>query len=69
MARRSLSSFMMLWSRHKQIYSEMFSAALLNLTEMDSVSGDEDAISEILSLVLTEVSPFFQQFLDQIIYF
>jgi len=55
MARRSLSSFMMLWSRHKQIYSEVFSAALLNLTEMDSVSGDEDAISEILSLVLNQV--------------
>lgn len=55
MARRTLSSFIMLWSRHKQIYSEVFSAALLNLTEMDSVSGDEDDISEILSLVLNQV--------------
>ncbi len=55
MARRALSSFIMLWDRHKQIYSDVFSAALQELVGRESLSGDEDAISEILSLVLNQV--------------
>ena len=55
MARRALSSFIMLWDKHKQIYSDVFSAALQELVRRESLSGDEDAISEILSLVLNQV--------------
>ncbi len=55
MARRALSSFVTLWKRHELLYSEVFSAALMELVEMDSVSGDEDSISEILSLTLNRV--------------
>ncbi len=55
MARRALSSFIMLWDRHKQIYSDVFSASLQELVGRESLSGDEDAISEILSLVLNQI--------------
>jgi hypothetical protein len=55
MARRTLSTFTPLWDRHKRLYSEVFSTALLELSEMDSVSGDEDAISERLYLSLNNV--------------
>ena len=55
MARRELPPFVTLWDRHKVLYSEVFSAALLNLAKKDSLSGDEDAISEILSLLLIQV--------------
>jgi hypothetical protein len=55
MARRALSSFIMLWDRHKQIYADVFSAALQELVGRESLSGDEDAISEILSLFLNQV--------------
>jgi len=52
MARRTLSSFTPLWNRHKRLYSKIFSMALLELSKMDSISGDEDAISERLCIFL-----------------
>lgn len=55
MARRRLSSFETLWRRHILLYSEVFSAALQGLSESASISGDEDAISEILCPILNRV--------------
>lgn len=55
MARRPLSPFVTLWNRHVQLYSEVFSAALQELSESSSISGDEDAISEILCSILSRV--------------
>ncbi len=55
MARHTLCSFEQLWKRHELLYSEVFSAALLNLSQMNSVAGNEDAISEILNVLLTQV--------------
>jgi len=55
MARRPLSPFITLWNRHVQLYSEVFSAALQELSESSSISGDEDAISEILCSILSRV--------------
>ncbi len=55
MARHPLSSFVTLWNRHKLLYSEVFSSALLKLSEMDRITGDEDAISERLSLILKRI--------------
>jgi len=55
MARRPLSSFITLWNRHILLYLEVFSTALRELSESASVSGDEDAISEILCSILNRV--------------
>jgi hypothetical protein len=55
MARRRLSSFTPLWDRHKRLYSEVFSMALLELSELDLISGNEDAISEKLCIFLSKV--------------
>jgi len=55
MARRPLSPFITLWNRHILLYSEVFSMALRELSESASVSGDEDAISEILCSILNRV--------------
>ncbi len=55
MARRPLSHFIALWNRHILLYSEVFSAALQELSESASISGDEDAISEILCSILNRV--------------
>jgi len=55
MARRPLSPFVTLWNRHVQLYSEVFSAALYELSKLSSISGDEDAISEILCSILSRV--------------
>jgi len=55
MARRPLSPFVTLWNRHVVLYSEVFSAALQELSESSSISGDEDAISEILCSILSRV--------------
>ena len=55
MARRPLSSFITLWNRHILLYSEVFATALRELTKSASVSGDEDAISEILCSILNRV--------------
>ena len=55
MARRPLSPFITLWNRHILLYSEVFSTALRELSESASVSGDEDAISEILCSILNRV--------------
>ena len=52
MARRPLSSFVTLWNRYKLLYSDVFSAALRELAKTDSLSGDEDTINEILTLIL-----------------
>lgn len=56
MARRPLSPFAKLWNRHVLIYSEVFSTALQELSKSSSISGDEDAISEILCSILSRVS-------------
>jgi len=55
MARRTLPSFIFLWNRHVKLYLDMFSLALKELAEWDSVSGDEDAISETLIIILRRV--------------
>ena len=55
MARRPLSTFITLWNRHILLYSEVFSTALQELSESASISGDEDAISEILCSILNRV--------------
>jgi len=55
MARRPLSPFLTLWNRHVALYSEIFSAAFQELSESSSISGDEDAISEILCSTLSRV--------------
>ncbi|NIM14190.1 MAG: hypothetical protein GTO45_19260 [Candidatus Aminicenantes bacterium] len=55
MARRPLPPFIILWNRHTQLYLEVFSLALQELAEKDSVTGDEDAISETLCLILSRV--------------
>lgn len=55
MARRPLSPFITLWNRHILLYSEVFSTALQELSELASISGDEDAISEILCSILNRV--------------
>jgi hypothetical protein len=55
MARRPLSPFITLWNRHILLYSEVFSTALQELSESASISGDEDAISEILCSILNRV--------------
>jgi hypothetical protein len=54
MAKRELPAFIILWNKHKKLYMEVFSMALQELSKRDFVSGDEDAISEILSLLLTQ---------------
>ena len=55
MPQRPLPSFITLWKRHKQLYLEVFSIALRKLSEKDFLSGDEDAISETLRLILNRV--------------
>jgi hypothetical protein len=55
MARRPLSPFITLWNRYILLYSEVFSTALQKLSESASISGDEDAISEILCSILNRV--------------
>ena len=52
MARRTLPSFIFLWNRHVKLYLEVFSIALKEMVEENSASGDEDAISETLGLIL-----------------
>ena len=54
MARRPLSSFATLWSRHVLNYSEIFTLALQELSESATISGDEDAISERLCPFLSK---------------
>ena len=55
MAKRKLPAFIILWNKHKQLYMEIFSMALQELSKKNFVFGDEDAISETLSLLLTQV--------------
>lgn len=55
MARRPLSPFATLWNRHITLYSDIFSAALKELSESSLISRDEDAISERLCLILSSV--------------
>lgn len=55
MARRSIPSFDVLWERHTSIYADVFIAALSLLTSKKPVAGDEDAISEFLCPMLSQV--------------
>jgi len=54
-ARHSLSSFAVLWQRHERLYIEVFSSALQVLTTKEITLDDEDAISEILCIILNQV--------------
>ncbi|MCU0289956.1 MAG: hypothetical protein MUF15_26650 [Acidobacteria bacterium] len=54
MAKRELPVFLILWNKHKQLYTEIFSMALLELSKRDFVSDHEDTISELLSLLLRQ---------------
>lgn len=65
MARRELPAFSILWNKHKQLYMEVFSKALRELSERDFVCGDEDAISETLSLILNEICFLIRKSRDQ----
>jgi len=55
MARHPLPSFVILWNRHRELYRGVFSDALLLLAQKDTVPGDEDAISEVLCVLLQKV--------------
>lgn len=55
MARLVLPSFIFLWNKHVKLYLKVFSRALKEMVEGKSVSGDEDAISERLILILNDV--------------
>ncbi len=55
MARRRLAPFGTLWKRHILLYSEIFSEALHQMSGYTSISGDEDAVSEILCSTLHRV--------------
>jgi hypothetical protein len=55
MARRTLSPPITHWNTFKQLYLEVFSNALRELAKNDSLSGDEDAISESLCLIIRQV--------------
>lgn len=55
MARRPLAPFTRLWERHVRLYLEVFSTALWELSESESISGDEDAVSELLCVILNGV--------------
>lgn len=52
MGRRELTSSKSLWDRHIKLYYEVFSMALLDLADVDPISGDEDELSEQLCLCL-----------------
>lgn len=54
MAQRAFPPFTKLWHRHLQLYMQIFSRALHELSNTNSVSGNEDAISERLCVILTE---------------
>ena len=55
MARRRLSPFEKLWERHVLNYSEVFSKALQELSGSASISGGENAVSEMLCPILNRV--------------
>ena len=55
MARRLLPPFERLWQRHETLYQEVFASALERLAAKDSLSGDEDALSEMLCPILSSV--------------
>jgi len=55
MARRPLSPFKKIWNRHVALYSYVFSEALLKLSEYNSISGNENAVSEMLCPILSRV--------------
>lgn len=55
MPRRKLSPPITYWNIFKQQYLEIFSTALQELAGEDSISGAEDDISEILSVILRQV--------------
>jgi len=55
MAKRVLPDFYILWNKHKQLYSQVFSEALLALSRRKSIPNNEDAVSEILNIHLTQV--------------
>jgi len=55
MPRRNLASPKTCWNIFKQEYLELFTISLLELADMESVTGDEDAISERLIIILRRV--------------
>lgn len=55
MPRRTLTSPRNCWKTFIQNYLELFTISLRELTNVESVTGDEDAISERLILILRQV--------------
>ena len=55
MPRQLLPSYARLWRRHVRLYTEVFSAALQELSITGSLPGDEDAINERLCLLLRRI--------------
>jgi hypothetical protein len=55
MARRILSPPITYWKIFKQKYLELFSISLFELANTKTISGDEDAISERLIIILRQV--------------
>jgi len=55
MARKTLSSFTVLWKRHERLYIEVFKTALEELAEKTIVEGEEDEISESLCPIMNRI--------------
>lgn len=55
MARRNLPSFAALWRKREQLYLTVFSTALTKLTEINSLTGNENKISKQLRIILNLV--------------
>jgi hypothetical protein len=55
LARKTLSTFEALWEKHEELYMIVFAKALLKLSSQNTLSGDEDSISEKLCISLREV--------------
>jgi len=55
MPRRTLSPPLYYWNIFQQLYVKVFSSALSKLSIKSPIPGDEDAISEILDLILREI--------------
>ena len=55
MPRRPLPPYKTQWNKFTRLYRKVFSTALRELAERDKVSGDENAISEVLYVILRRV--------------
>ena len=55
MARHLFPSLSVLWQRHVDLYNKIFSDALESLACYDTLSGNEDTISEILYVIINDI--------------